>query len=172
MNTCPKCHTDISLSTIIFLNRLNPKFNCPQCGDTIEADKTILSLFGGLIVGLFIVSMNGGHYLADTSDEPIYKVYGVLIGLLAAGLMLFFQSNSIKLKISEEKLPKGKEIVVKKQKFHKPTLSENPSEVETFKLKFYKMSDLALSQIANDSSRIDEARQAAKELLKERASNG
>ncbi len=161
MARCPNCHQRQSFWDTITLTKMSNRRICPSCQTVLEADKKVLSIFGGSFAVFFAILFRNHETLFD-GNVPALLVT-VTVSILVAFIVSYYL---VILRVSKNQDTKGlkDQLDVKLR----PELPENFTRKEYLKNRFYYKADSELENIIGDPARTQEAREAAYELLKER----
>ena len=166
MSNCPKCRSNISLSSLGFLSEKRGLIKCPACHTklTVETPNLdrIAAKSSSLIAAFIFV-----HELIN--DNPHAFLSGVAFGTIFMGVSHWAQYRFARLSVAlNQSLTIGEEKEEEKFTLRlRPPLSNNPSRVEFLKNVYHDAPPERLENIAADEYMTDEARIAARDLLQQ-----
>ena len=159
MRNCPKCSNKLPFFKIGFLSKRKNTIECPKCNAYLIGDKHYLSSNGaksggisGSLACLTVYSIRDGTLMWIISLPAIIIVLFIFAKI---------QAKDVPLKIGVK--PEEKEKI---ENYIKPPNKEN--RVEYLKYKYRKKSIKDLEHIVSSAGHVEDAKNAANELIKER----
>ena len=162
MAQCPKCKSRLSLYKIVSLSRHSNRVLCSSCNTVLEVNRLTLGLFGGSAVAIFMIIAKGGSKWFGIENSLI-SIGIAILSLIIITILFYYQ-----IRLRESSNQKKSEFVDNFDLKKRPPLPDHFTRIEYLKNRFYDKSLSELEYISQDSSRVSEAREAAKQLIVER----